>query len=213
MSSGFRFPDDIFTEAEPDDDTLVSLGPLRMLAGSFAGAKGHDRHPNEAGVGEDAYTETWELLPIDAQTNGPQLFYGLRYHQQVIRVSNGETFHDQVGYLLWEPERGRVLMTLAIPRGQVAMAVGDVAADARTFTLRASEDDRHAGIVTNDFLDHAFRTPAWQITFDLRSDDEWSYDQTTSLHVLGREGVFAHTDRGLVSRTAPPAPNRSAPTA
>ena len=67
--------------------------------------------------------------------------------------------------------------------------------------------------MTNDFLDHAFRTPAWQITFDLRSDDEWSYDQTTSLHVLGREGVFAHTDRGLVSRTAPPVPNRSAPTA
>ena len=43
------------------------------------------------------------------------------------------------------------------------------------------------------------------------TDDEWAYDQTTSLHVRGREGVFAHTDRGLVARTAPPVPNRSAP--
>ena len=32
-----------------------------------------------------------------------------------------------------------------------------------------------------------------------------------TLHVRGREGVFAHTDRGLVARTAPPVPNRSAP--
>jgi hypothetical protein len=102
-------------------------------------------------------------------------------------------------------------MTLAIPRGQVAMAVGNATADARSFTLHAHGDDRHAGIVSNDFLDHAFRTSAWEITFRLRSDTEWAYDQTTSLHVRGRVGVVAHTDRGLLTRTAPPVPNRSAP--
>lgn len=201
-----RFPDDIFTEPEPDHDTLAHLGPLAPLAGSWSGEHGVDVHPAADGTETDGYTETWVLDPIDAQTNGPQLLYGLRYHQRVVKKGGAETFHDQVGYLLWEPERGRVLMTLAIPRGQVAMAVGDVAPDATGFTLVASEADRNAGISSNDFLDFSFRTTAWTVTIEIEGDDAWSYRQTTMLDVRGR-GSFAHTDTGALVRTAPPTPN------
>ena len=38
------------------------------------------------------------------------------------------TFHDQVGYWLWEPATGLVMQTLAIPRGQVALAPGRASA-------------------------------------------------------------------------------------
>ncbi len=55
-----------------------------------------------------------ELQPIDAQTSGPQLFYGLRYHTRIVKPDVVETFHDQVGYWLWEPATGIVLQTLAI---------------------------------------------------------------------------------------------------
>jgi hypothetical protein len=202
----FRFPDDIFTEPEFDPDTLANLGPLAPIAGRWAGAKGVDVHPVEEGSETEDYTETWDLEPIDPQTNGPQLFYGLRYHQHVVKTGAVETFHDQVGYLLWEPERERVIMTLAIPRAQVAMATGPATADATSFTLRADETDRYSGISSNDFLDHAFCTPSWTITFRIRPGDTWAYSQTTILDVRGR-GPFEHTDAGLLTRVGPPVPN------
>ena len=200
------FPQDIFTEPEPSIDTLANLGPLTTLAGRWAGATGTDVHPVVDGSETDAYVETWDLEPIDAQTNGPQIFYGLRYHQHVVKRGEVETFHDQVGYLLWEPARERVVMTLAIPRGQVAMAEGPVASGATTFTLRADEDDRHAGISTNDFLDWSFRTTFWSITFRLGPGDVWAYSQTTRLEVRGR-APFDHTDAGVLHRVGAPLPN------
>src|SRR5260370_34654934 len=62
--------------------------------------------------------------PIDAQTNGPQLLYGLRYHTHINTPEEAITFHDQVGYWLWEPATGLIMQTIAIPRGQVVLAEG-----------------------------------------------------------------------------------------
>ncbi|MFM2342399.1 MAG: hypothetical protein RLZZ592_2052, partial [Pseudomonadota bacterium] len=133
-----EIPKDIYTEPHPIDvDTLANLGPLRGMAGVWQGTRGLDVKPKAEGPKKQAFVERIELQPIDPQTNGPQLLYGLRYHTHITNPGEVETFHDQVGYLLWEPARQRVLMTLAIPRGQVAMASGPAAADAREFTLRA----------------------------------------------------------------------------
>jgi hypothetical protein len=82
--------------------------------------------------------ERLELHPIDPQTNGPQLLYGLRYHQQVVEPDEIETYHDQAGNWLWEPATGTIIQTLTIPRGQIAMAVGRAAPDAREFELVAT---------------------------------------------------------------------------
>ncbi|TMK82807.1 MAG: DUF1794 domain-containing protein, partial [Actinobacteria bacterium] len=125
---------DIYTEADGSDDTLANLGPLGPLAGIWTSATGADVHP--VGPGSDVtgpvvdgdehnvFVERYELHPIDPQTNGPQLFYGLRYHTHIVKPGEVETFHDQVGYWLWEPAARTVLHTLAIPRGQVLLAAG-----------------------------------------------------------------------------------------
>src|SRR3546814_12621172 len=68
------------------------------------------------------YYERIEMQPIDAQANGPQLFYGLRYHVHINTPEEDIAFHDQVGYWLYEPATGLILQTLAIPRGQIALA-------------------------------------------------------------------------------------------
>lgn len=198
---------DIFTEPDPDPDTLANLGPLAPLAGVWQGRRGTDVHPVVTGAETDAYTERFELQPIDAQTNGPQLFYGLRYHQHIVKPGEIETFHDQVGYLLWEPATQTVLMTLAIPRGQVAMASGTVAPDATTFTLTATAGAPHAGIVTNPFLDMAFHTPSWTITFRIGADDSWGYEQVTILDVHDGPAGFEHHDSSTLVRIAAPTPN------
>ena len=203
------FPTDIYTEPEPSADTLANLGPLRALAGTWEGS-GLDVHPVVTGAETDPYLERLVFEPIDAQTNGPQLLYGLRYHHSVIRVSTDETFHDQIGYLLWEPLTGTVTMTLAIPRGQVAMATGHAAADDRSFTVRAAAGSTSNGILSNPFLDHAFHTSAWEATFRATETGRLSYEQHTTLHPLGSIEPFDHVDTGTLERVAEPKPNRAA---
>ena len=195
----------IFTEPEGFDiDTLRNLGPLRALAGTWEGS-GVDRHPVAAGAETEAFRERIVFEPIDAQTNGPQLFYGLRYHTH---INNDEllTFHDQVGYWLWEPATGTVLQTVAIPRGQVAMATGTAEHDARTFTVKATFGSPTAGIVSNRFLDENFKTLEYTLTITL-SADSLTYEQDTVLLVAGRPEPFHHTDRNTLRRVAPPVPN------
>jgi len=73
-----NFPKDIYTEPEPEVDTLDNLGPLTGMAGLWVGTRGLDVNPKPDGPEKQAFIEHMELQPIDAQTNGPQLFYGLR---------------------------------------------------------------------------------------------------------------------------------------
>jgi hypothetical protein len=72
------FPSDIFTEPQGYSvDTLSMLGPFTGMAGIWEGIRGLDIKPKADGPKKQAYVERIELQPIDPQTNGPQLFYGL----------------------------------------------------------------------------------------------------------------------------------------
>jgi hypothetical protein len=201
------FPDDIYAEPEPDPDTLSNLGPLTCLAGIWEGKRGVDRHPEATGPVEEPYIERIDMQPIDAQTNGPQLFYGLRYHVFIVRPENPETFHDQVGYWLWEPATGTVIQTLAIPRAQVAMAIGHASADATSFELIATRDSTTNGICSNPFIEHAFKTIEYRIRVTINPGGTWSYEQDTVMLAKGQTSAFHHTDRNTLTRIAPPTPN------
>ena len=205
-----KFPKDIYTEPEPDADTLANLGPLTGLAGIWTGARGLDVNPKADGPERQAFIENYELQPIDAQTNGPQLFYGLRYHTRIFKPDDVETFHDQVGYWLWEPATGAVIQTLSIPRGQIAMAVGRAAADARTFSLEAVRGSETNGIVSNPFLEYAFKTVSYTITVTINAEGTWSYEQDTVLIIPGQAEPFHHTDRNTLQKIGEPTPNPTA---
>jgi len=116
-------------------------------------------------------------------------------------------FHEQVGFWLWEPASGTVVLTLAIPRGQVAMATGQADRHARRFTLTARRGSDTNGIVTNPFLEHAFQTTDFEMTVTVDDDGTWSYDQTTTLHVRGESRPFLHTDRNTLKRVDRARPN------
>ena len=99
-------PDDIFTEQEASPDTLANLGPLRRLAGIWEGTRGVDLNPKAEGPERREYIERIEMQPIDAQSNGPQLLYGLRYHVHVNTREEAITFHDQVAIGFGSPPPG-----------------------------------------------------------------------------------------------------------
>ncbi len=141
------YPDDIFTEpSDVDPDTLANLGPLRRLAGTWEGKRGIDLNPKADGPERRPYFERIEMQPIDPQANGPQLLYGLRYHQHVNTEEEDITFHDQVGYWLWEPATGLIMQTLTIPRGQVAISSGQAAADADKLVVTSERGQTSYGI-------------------------------------------------------------------
>jgi len=200
------FPEDIFTEPEDvDPDALANLGPLRRLAGIWEGKKGVDLNPKADGPERREFTERIELQPIDPQANGPQLFYGLRYHTRILATDEDATFHDQVGYWLWEPATGLVMQTLAIPRGQIAMAAGHAAPDAKSLVLTAMRGTTEYGICSTAFLEQAFRTDSYRIEVTFNPDGSWSYVLDTMLLVHGKP--FQHRDVNTLTRVSEPTPN------
>jgi hypothetical protein len=145
--------------------------------------------------------------PIDPQPNGPQLLYGLRYHLHVNKLDEPLTFHDQVGYWLWDRETKTILQTLAIPRGQVAQAMGHAEPDARSFTVKATLGSPTAGIVSAPFLHENFRTTEYAITVTANGDGTITYEQDTELQIAGRGEAFHHTDRNTLRKLEEARPN------
>ncbi len=200
--------DDIFTEPEDvDPNTLANLGPLSRLAGVWEGRKGVDLNPKAEGPERREYIERIELQPIDPQANGPQLFYGLRYHVHVVASDEESTFHDQIGYWLYEPATGLVMQSLTIPRGQVALASGEASRDGLKLTVRAERGGPGYGICSTDFLEAAFRTESYQLDVTFNPDGSWSYVSDTVLQVRGRPEPFHHLDRNTLAKVAEPRPN------
>jgi hypothetical protein len=202
------FPEDIFTEPDIDPDTLANLGPLRPLAGVWEGMQGLDLNPKAAGPERRAFFERIEMQPIDPQPNGPQLFYGLRYHIDIQTHEEATTFHDQVGFWLYEPATGLILQTLAIPRGQVALAAGRAAPGAKSLQVKAVRGQTENGICSTAFLERAFRTDDYTLDITFNDDGTWSYVADTTLMVRGRAEPFRHIDRNTLTKVGEPKPNR-----
>ena len=202
-------PDDIFTEPESEPDTLTQLGPLRRLAGVWEshGPRGVDINPKADGPERRVFSERFEAHPIDAQTNGPQLLYGLRYHVHINAPEEDATFHDQTGYWLYEPATGLLMQTVAIPRGQVALAAGFATPDATKLTLTAKRGRTDYGICSTTFLEQAFRTDSYSIEVTFNADGSWSYVTETMMAVHGQEGIFNHRDQNTLFKVGEPNPN------
>lgn len=199
---------DIYTEPFPIDvDTLANLGPLAPMAGVWQGMRGLDVKPKAEGPKKQAYVENITLQPIDPQTNGPQLLYGLRYHTHITKPDNVKTYHDQVGYWLWEPATQTVIHTLTIPRGQVVMAVGKAAPDAKTFELVATNDDVNFGIRSAPFIEDNFKTVEFRIKVTINDDGTWGYEEDTVMMIKGQIEPFHHTDKNLLHKVAEPMKN------
>ena len=202
------YPDDIY--ADPPGigiNTLDKLGPLAPLAGVWAGMRGVDIAPKASGPRRQEFNERIELQPVDPGNNGPQVLYALRYHSRMTKPGEVGTYHDQVGYWLWEPAAERVMHSLTIPRGQTVLAVGHAAADARQFTCTATRGDTAYGICSNPYLEANFRTDSFTITVTVHDDGTWSYDEDTVMAIRGQDEPFHHRDVNRLTRIAAAKPN------
>jgi hypothetical protein len=201
--------DDIYTEPEDiSPDTLANLGPLRRLAGTWrSDTTGLDTSPKAEGPEQRKYREHIRMEPIDPQPNGPQLLYGLRYHIHINTEEELTTFHDQVGYWLWEPATGLIMQSIAIPRGQVVLAGGTAKAGDMSISVEARRGDTRFGICSTTFLEEAFRTDYYRIDITFNADGSWTYVTRTDLAIRGQTPAFNHADTNTMRRIASPIPN------
>jgi hypothetical protein len=199
-------PPDIFTEpSDVSPDGLANLGPLRRLAGVWRANKGVDVNPKADGPERREFIEHIRMDVIDPQANGPQLFYGLRYHIHINTPEEDITFHDQVGYWLWEPATGLIMQSLTIPRGQIALASGIAKPGDNKISVSAKRGDVRYGICSTAFLDENFRTDSYRCDITFNDDGSWTYLIETELFVRG--APFNHHDSNTLKLVEAPKPN------
>ncbi len=183
-------------------DMLARLGPLAALAGSWEGDKGIDISPSSHGPVETKYRESLTLKPMGPVVNGPQELYGLRYATTAWPLGDDEPFHEELGYWLWDGETSEVMRCFMVPRGVTLIAGGHAAPDARHLEMRAEAGSATYGILSNPFLDDAFRTVRYELTITVHDDGSFSYSEDTQLKIHGQQEIFHHTDRNTLTRAA-----------
>jgi hypothetical protein len=86
----------------------------------------------------------------------------------------------------------------------VLLASGPAAPDATEFTLTATVGSEVHGILSNPFLDQAFRTLSYRIQVTINDDGTWSYEEEGVLQIPGRDKPFSHIDHNTLTRIGPP---------
>ena len=192
-----------------DAGSVNEWGPLWAMAGEWHGEGGLDTafsHSRNEVLGTP-YLEKVTMKPFGPVDNGDQHLYGLDYKTAMWRGDESNPFHTEVGYWLWEPKTGVVMQTLAIPRGQVALAGGQAKPDDDRIIVKAERGATEYGICSTAFLEYAFRTDSYQIEVVFNADGTWSYTTDTMLLVHGRDAPFAHRDQNTLTRISDPKPN------
>jgi hypothetical protein len=184
------------------NETTADYGPLKLLIGTWEGDKGSDFAPEPD---EDATSPYYETITYegagDVDNADEQELVIVRYHLSVRRKSNDETFHDQVGYWLWDKENQTVMHSFTIPRGLCVLAGGKFDAKKSSdseITLKvAAKPGEEWGVIQSHFMIKKAKTLEFRQELKV-SKDELSYSQTTVLDIYGRN--FDHTDKNILKR-------------
>lgn len=182
------------------DDKILKLGPLAPFAGVWEGDKGKDESPDDdrVTIEHNVFRERIVLEPIGLVENHEQSLYGLRYAKTAWRLGVQESFHEEVGYWLWDAEAKQAMLTFIVPRGITVLAGGTVEPDATSMKLRAEIGSQVFGICSGPFLDREFQTVAFDIELILNPDGSFSYAENTQMKIKGQDKIFNHTDQNTL---------------
>ncbi len=178
----------------------VDYGPLAGLIGTWKGDKGMDISPEPDGQSDSPYFETIVYEAGGDVTNAEaQTLAIVPYHQVVSRHSNGEVFHDERGYWLWDSASQVVMHSLVIPRAVAVLAGGVYGGSTDPIELDVAAELGSAdwGILQSPFMRDNARTTAFRHHVEL-AGDALRYSETTVLEIYGK--TFEHTDANALVR-------------
>ncbi len=178
-------------------------GPLVELIGTWHGDKGVDIAPTSDGAGEIPFHETLTFTPVGEVTNaGSQTLLALHYQQVVKRKSDGEVFHHQCGYWMWDAASNTVMESLTIPRGVCVLAGGtwkDEKDEEGRILIEvvARLGDEDWGVIQSPFMRDNARTGEFIHRLTV-GNGRLSYQETTWLDIYER--LFEHRDSNELTR-------------
>lgn len=183
------------------------LGPLEQFLGYWEGNVGVDLsyHNKEDETAETGYYEKARFTPIPIVENGAQTMHGLNYEMTAWRHGEEhlDPFHDEVGYLLWEPETSTVLRCFAVPRGLAILAGGQAQPTSTSLTFVAEVGSPTFGLVQNKYLAaRAASQGEFVSEFRINDDGTFSYESDLELNLSAIGQVLHHTDRNTLHRTS-----------
>ena len=184
------------------NENTADYGPLQHLFGTWKGDKGINVSPEPVGDETDPYYEviTFEKGG-DVDNADTQTLVMARYHLSVMRKSNDEVFHDQVGYWIWDKENKTIIHSLAIGRAVSIIAGGDFDPakandDEVTFNV-AAEDGGEWGILQSPFMMKKAKTTSFKMNMTV-SENKLSYSETLIIDIYGR--TVEHTDDNVLEK-------------
>ena len=192
---------DVYEKPESvDEDIVKNLGPLAPLAGVWEGDQGLDISPSRKGPAETRFRERISFDPLGPVVNGPQVLYGLKYATVAWPLGEEKPFHEEVGYWLWDAKAQQVMRCFMVPRGVLVNAGGESQAQAKTFEMLAEVGSETFGILSNPFLDEAFKTVRYELSVTVHDEQSFSYAEDTQLKIHGVQEIFHHRDKNTLRR-------------
>ena len=176
----------------------LDFGPLTDLIGVWTGEEGVDVAPEPDGAENNPYFETITYSALRGVTNAEaQNLAAVHYRQIVKRKSDGEVFHDETGYWMWDAEAQTIMHSLVIPRGVCVLAGGTYSgerdADGRAIIdVAAKIDDERWKIIQSPFMLENARTTEFSHRV-IVGNGRLSYWETTMVDIYGK--MFEHTDQ------------------
>ncbi len=177
----------------------LDLGPLAPLIGKWKTVEpGADVAPGRTSstVGEGApsvepfyETRTFEVA-ADAVNASDQYLAAIYYKQEVFRKRDDAKFHDQRGYLIYDSKNNMVYNSFCVPRAVCVVAEGKAGSK---MTLTSTQP----GVAESSYMNKKATTTRFSMNMDI-SPDTFSYTQTTSLNIYGKE--FPHTDSATLKK-------------
>lgn len=188
------------------DAPEIDFGPLTDLIGTWKGEDGMDTAPEPDGKEKNPYFETIAFTAVGDVTNAEkQTLVVVRYHQVVTRKSDGEVFHDETGYWMWDAEDKTIMHSFSIPRAVCVLAGGTHtgekdSAGNTVLNVEARIDDPNWTIIQSPFMDKNARTVGFKHTITVGADT-LSYAETTLVDIYGGKS-FEHTDQNNLVRVS-----------
>lgn len=175
------------------------LGPLTPLVGEWEGDAGVDLsyHNNDDVTEKTSYFEKAWFKPIPKQENGKQFLEGLSYKSIAWRHGEEamEPFHDEVGFLLWDKERGQVIRTVVFGRGIAIMAGADAGPRDKEIHFKATPGDPCYGILQNRYLLERAELKSFESTIKFNDDGTFTHSSDIVLKLAAQGGLeMHHTD-------------------
>lgn len=174
-------------------EEAIDFGPLKELIGTWYGDKGVDLSPEPDDTERNPYFETIVFSEVgDLDNAEEEHLIAIHYHQIVTRKSTGLVFHNQTGYWMWEPASGKVMHSVAIPRGVCVLACGTFSqSDEDGLLIEVSTEGDFPAVAESAFMNQKATTESFSMRMTLK-DGELHYQMSTMLDIYGRK--FDHKD-------------------